>query len=189
MSEIENQPQSGNKLQRLLALPLDSASNELFMFDSYSRTEAMVYVMSAARSEAADQIKVFQEWGNMCDAPWPWRSIIADILRRACSKISLAEVLSPEERGFFDALPDLVSVFRGCEQGRERGLHWTTSRAIAEKFAIGQRCTNPRPTLVTAQIPKRHIFAVFANRNEAEIVLDPRRLRRLSASPHQGPSQ
>ena len=120
MSEIENQLQGDDKLQRLLALPLDQASKELFMFDSYSRTEAMVYVMSAAR-EAADQIKVFQEWGNMCDAPWPWRSYIAGILRRACSKIRLAEVLSPEERGFFDPLPDLVSVFRGCEQGRERG--------------------------------------------------------------------
>jgi len=47
------------------------------MFDSYSRTEAMVHVMLTARREAADQIKVFQEWGNMCDAPWPWRSIIA----------------------------------------------------------------------------------------------------------------
>jgi hypothetical protein len=191
MSEIEDQPQSGNKLQRLQrlhALPLDQASNELTMFDSYSRTEAMVHVMLSARREAADQIKVFLEWGNMCDAPWPCRSMIADILRRACSKISLAEVLSPEERGFFDPLPDLVSVFRGCEQGRERGLHWTTSRAIAEKFARGQRCINPRPTLVTAQIPKRHILAVFANRNEAEIVLDPRRLRRLSASPHQRPS-
>jgi hypothetical protein len=137
MSEIEDQSQGGNKLQRLLALPLDQASKELFIFDSYSRTEAMVYVMHSA--EGADQIKVFLEWGNMCDAPWPWRSIIAGILRRACSKVSLAEDLSPEACGFFDALPDLVSVFRGCEQGRERGLHWTTSRAIAEKFASGQR--------------------------------------------------
>jgi hypothetical protein len=188
MSKIEDQPQGGNKLKRLLALPLDRASKELFTFDSYSRTEAMVYVVLSARREAADQIKVFHEWGNMCDAPWSWRSIIADILRRACSKVSLAEVLPPEARGFFDALPDLVSVLRGCEQGRERGLHWTTSRATAEKFASGQRCINPRPTLVTAQIPKRYIFAVFDNRNEAEIVLDPRRLRRLSASPHQQPS-
>ena len=151
MSEIEDQPQGGNKLQRLHSLPLDQASNELFMFDSYSRTEAMVHVMFSARKEAADQIKVFQEWGNMCDAPWPWRSIIADILRRACSKVSLAEVLSPEARTFFDLLPDPVSVFRGCEQGRERGLHWTTSRMTAEKFATGQRCINARPTLVTAQ--------------------------------------
>ena len=119
--------------QRLLAHPLDQASEDLMMFDSYSRTEAMVKVMLSTR-EAADRIRVFQEWGNMCDAPWPFRSILADILRRACSKIDLAEVLSPEARSFFDALPDLASVLRGCEQGRERGLHWTTSRGNSREI-------------------------------------------------------
>jgi hypothetical protein len=144
-------------LQQLVALPLDQASKDLGMFDSYSRTEAMVHVMISAQ-EAADRMKVFLEWGNMCDAPWPWRSIIADMLRRACSEISLADVLPPDERSRYDALPDPVSVWRGCDQGRERGLHWTTDQAIAEQFASGKRCINPRPTLVSAQIPKRHIF-------------------------------
>jgi hypothetical protein len=70
-------------------------------------------------------------------------------------------------------------VYRGCERGRERGLHWTTDRAVAEKFAGGRRCINPHPTLVQALIPKRHILAVFVNREENEIVVDPRRLRKL----------
>jgi hypothetical protein len=51
------------ELQRLLALPLDQASDELIMFDSYSRTEAMVYVMLSAR-EAADRIRVGQKRGG-----------------------------------------------------------------------------------------------------------------------------
>ena len=160
---------------------------QLQMFGSYQRTEAVVYVMLRAPTRA-DAVKVFLEWGNVCDAPWAWRSLIADILRRSCAQAAIADALDSEARHFYDSLPRLIPVWRGCEQGRERGLHWTTSRAIAEKFASGQRCVNPRPTLVTAQIPKRHIFAVFAKRNEAEIVLDPRRLRRLSASPHQRPS-
>jgi hypothetical protein len=168
--------------RQLVALPLDQASKELGMFDSYSRTEAMVRVIFVARN-AADRMRLFLEWGNMCDAPWPWRSVIADLLRKACSEISLAEILPRDARSFYDALPDPVSVWRGCEQGRERGLHWTTDRATAEKFAAGRRCTNPRPILVRAQIPKRHIFAVFLDRNESEIVLDPRRLRKLSTAP------
>jgi hypothetical protein len=165
-------------LQRLGALPLDQASKELGMFDSYSRTEAMVHVMLSAR-DAAHQLGIFLEWGHRCDAPWPWRSIIADILRRACSKIRLADVLPPDGRSFYDQLPDLVSVWRGCERGRERGLHWTMDQATAEKFASGRRCINPEPTLARAQIPKRHILAVFLDRDESEIVLDPRRLRNL----------
>lgn len=166
-------------LQRLLALPFDQAVHELGMFGSYERTEAMVYVMCSTQN-ATDQMKVFLEWGNMCDAPWRWRSIIADLLRRACSEVSVAEVLPPDARSIYDALPDLVSIWRGCEQGRERGLHWTTDKAVAERFAKGQRCVNRLPTIAQAQIPKQHVFAVFACRNEHEIVLDPRRLRRLS---------
>jgi hypothetical protein len=61
----------------------------------------------------------------MCDAPWPWRSVIADLLRQAISKIILADVLPPDARSFYEGLPDLVSVWRGCE----RGLHWTMDQA------------------------------------------------------------
>jgi hypothetical protein len=62
-------------------------------------------------------------------------------------------------------------------------LYWTTDRAVAEGFAIGKRYRNRVPTLVHAEIPKPHIFAVFVNREERDIVLNPRRLRKLSAAP------
>jgi hypothetical protein len=78
-----------------------------------------------------------------------------------------------------DALPPIVSVWRGCERGRERGLSWTTDRAVAEGFAEGKRYANKSPTLVQAEIPKQHIFVVFIDRSESEIVVDPRRLRKL----------
>jgi hypothetical protein len=154
-------------LKQLGALPLNQASEELMKFDSYSRTAAMVCVMRSAKN-AADWLKVFLEWGCLCDAPWPWRSEIADILRSACSQVSLAPILPPDARRIYDELPDPVPVWRGCEQGRERGLHWTPDKAVAEKFATGQRWVNSRPTLGRAQIPKRHIFAVFIDRDERE---------------------
>jgi hypothetical protein len=39
--------------------------------------------------------------------------------------------------------------------------------------------------IAQALIPKAAIFAVFTERNESELVLDPRRLRRLSISDFQ----
>jgi hypothetical protein len=128
---------------------------------------------------AVDRLRIFLEWGNMCDAPWACRSAIADALRgipRAC----LAELLESDAHGFYDSLPELVPVWRGCERGRERGLHWTADRAIAEGFARGKRCLNKAPTLARAEIPKEHVFAVFVSRAESEIVLDPKRLRKLN---------
>jgi hypothetical protein len=160
------------------------AKAQLQMLGSYQRTEAMVYVMLRAPTRA-DAVKVFLEWGNVCDAPWAWRSLIADILRRSCAQFAIADALDSEARHFYDALPRLIPVWRGCEQGRERGLHWTTDRSVAEGFASGRRCVNERPTLAQAHIPKQHVFAVFVDRQEYEIVLDPRRLRKLSVRDHQ----
>jgi hypothetical protein len=166
-------------VDKLSKLTFAEAWAELAMFGSYQRTEAMVYVMLRAPTPT-EAIAVFLDWGCMCDAPWLWRSVIADILRRSCAAVRLADVLSPDARSFYASLPDLISIYRGCERGRERGLHWTTDKAVAGKFAEGRRWTNRQPTLAQAQIPKQYVLAVFTDREEHEIVVDPRRLRRLS---------
>jgi hypothetical protein len=155
---------------------------KLPMVNSYERIEVLWRAMLFAPT-AADTMAVFLCWGNSCDAPWHWRRPIAELLREDCAYVNLADLLSPEAREYYDSLSDPVLVCRGCEQGRERGLHWTTDRAVALKFAKGMRCRNERPTIAQALIPKAHIFAVFVNRQEHEIVLDPRRLRKISKSP------
>ncbi len=167
---------------RLDGLSFAEAAQQIITFDSYERTVALVYVMARAPTPV-DGLRIFLDWGNLCDAPWWNRSHFADSLRPARAQIDLADFLGPAERHFFDSLPDIVTVWRGCERGRERGLSWTTDRATAEGFARGKRCINKNPTLVRAEIPKRHIFAVFIGRNESEIIVDPRRLRRLGVVP------
>ena len=36
------------------------------------------------------------------------------------------------------------------------------------------------PTLASAVIPKQHIVGIFLDRNESEVAVDPRRLRKLT---------
>jgi hypothetical protein len=102
-------------------------------------------------------------------------------LREAIAQVALRDLLEPPERTFYEELPDLVPIWRGCERGRERGLSWTTQRDVAEGFAQGKRCVNANPTLVSAVIAKPHIFGVFLSRDESEIAVDPRRLRRIES--------
>jgi hypothetical protein len=109
--------------------------------------------------------------------------VISSTLRKACAESTLLDLLSPAERAFYSALPSLIPVWRGCEGGRERGISWTTDRSVAEQFAWGKRCKNSQPTLVRAEIPKQHIFAVFVDRQESELAIDYRRLRRLLKTP------
>jgi hypothetical protein len=161
--------------------PLEEVSNYLWSFDSYARAGAMASVMVGSNAHRC--VQIFLEWGNMCDAPWPYRSTLANDLRRALAEVTLIELLQAAERTFYVGLPDLVPVWRGCERGRERGLSWRTDRPIAEGFARGKRCANKYPTLACAEIPKQHIFGVFLRRQESELALDPRRLRRLRKKP------
>jgi hypothetical protein len=92
---------------------------------------------------------------------------------------------SPEQREFFDALPAQVKVFRGCSRLRVRGVAWTTDRTVAEGYARGHRTLRvSEPVVASAIIPKQYIFFVTNDRNEKEVVLNPRRLRRLMIEPY-----
>jgi hypothetical protein len=166
-------------LRRLKGLTFSAAQQQLLEFDSYDRTIALPFVLHRAPT-LAERLKVFLDWWHLCDAPWGVRSDLARLLRSACSEVRVADLLSPDARSFYEGLPALVPVWRGCERGRERGLSWTTDRIVAERFATGQRCINQKPTLVLAEIPKPHIFAVFVDRSENEVVLDYKRLRKLN---------
>jgi predicted DNA-binding transcriptional regulator AlpA len=55
---------------------------------------------------------------------------------------------------------------------------------MAEFFAIHRRGASfPDPVIAHAFIPKAHVFYADNGRNEAEVVLDPRRLRKLTIEP------
>ena len=151
----------------------------LLSFDSYKRARAMYLLMCGLHARHC--LQTFLRWGNMCDAPWPYRSYLARELRSARAEVALIAVLEPDALTFYTRLPDPVQIWRGCERGRERGLSWTVDRAIAEGFARGKRCVNQHPTLAAAEIPKQHIFGVFLDRKESELAVDPRRLRELHA--------
>jgi hypothetical protein len=169
--------------EMLKGLTFAEAAAKLGEFDSYSRSVALAFVLCRSPTPS-DTIRVFLGRGNVCDAPWRANAIIADCLRAALREVTLADYLGSTARTFYEALPAVVPVWRGCEKGRERGLHWTTERAIAERFATGQRCMNQVPTIAQALIQKPHIFAVFVDRKESEIVLDPRRLRKVAHEPY-----
>jgi hypothetical protein len=158
----------------------ERADRRLAICSSYERTTCLVEEMSKA--SASRRLSLFLEHGNMCDAPWAWRSVLAGLLRLALTEVKLVDHLEPDARAWFSALPSIVPIWRGCDWYTVRGLHWTTNREVAAEFAQSKRCTNHEPTLVQAVIPKEHIFAVFVNRNENEIVVDPRRLRQLKTT-------
>jgi hypothetical protein len=60
-----------------------------------------------------------------------------------------------QQRSFFEALPDSITVYRGCDAAFISGVSWTVNRKKAEYFANGGRLSAPEdPVLLTAAIDK-----------------------------------
>ena len=119
-----------------------------------------------------------------CDATWKHRKRVLWAMEKA-RKPAWA-FFSPSQRQFFETLPPLVRVFRGCARLRVRGIAWTVDRAVAEDFARGHRGIRvPEPVVASALIPKEHIFFVTDERQEKEVVLNPRQ-RRVIIEPFEG---
>jgi hypothetical protein len=115
-----------------------------------------------------------------CDDTWYCKAWLLQYLRFHHHPISGTSFLRGDDRAFFDGLPDLVRVYRGCSWGRARGVSWTTVREVAERFAHGHRGIRvPWPAVASAMIPKSAIFGTYTEREESEVVIDPRRLRQL----------
>jgi hypothetical protein len=85
------------------------------------------------------------------------------------------DIFSPEDRAFYDMLPDEFTAYRG-QNGPELagGGAFTLSKEVARRCALGRRnarCADP--TIVSLRLMKEDVALVFAARDEDEIVLFP----------------
>lgn len=98
-------------------------------------------------------------------------------IRRLFERSDPAILMDDSERKELSQLDDPVTVYRGVTQYNSeniRAFSWTIDYDKAEWFA---HRFNEEGTVYAAQIYKKHIFALFNSRNEAEVILDPQYLR------------
>jgi len=106
----------------------------------FSSEERIGVLMTESCSEH-DEIfwPVFLQYWSMCDDTWLWRSILLEELKVRTSRAPAILYLDDGDRAFYDSLPDVIRVYRGCSRPRVRGLAWTTNREVAVGFALGHR--------------------------------------------------
>lgn len=80
-------------------------------------------------------------------------------------------LMSKEEREYFDALPEIVEIYRGVAVGRaeQKGLSWTCNYDTAKWFSERFNRGDERGYILKGKIHKEDIFAYFNGRNEDEI--------------------
>ena len=127
---------------------------------------------------------VFMHWWPMCDGTRQNRQHVVRLLKRHHELQRARPFMSAEDGQFFDSLSYPLTVHRGCGKSYVRSVTWTTDRDRAEFFARGGRFPTPRnPVVATAIIDESAVFFATNCRNEAEVVLDPYKIRNLSLAP------
>ena len=154
----------------------------LGMFDSSDRAYPLLYV---TEDEPADVFwSVMIETWNECDDIWPLGDMMLSTLRRRRAELSPIALLKAADRDFYNALPDRVTIYRGCGRRRIRSLPWTTDREQAAFLTKGVSFgTPPDPVIAEARIDKAEIFFVSTTCDESEVVVDPYRLGRVKVEP------
>ena len=80
-------------------------------------------------------------------------------------------IAGPEDRSFYDALPKMITIWRGQDKLQRVGLSWTTDPDVARDFGTGKRYLNPNPMLLSAKVRKTSVALTLTERGESEVVL------------------
>jgi hypothetical protein len=93
-------------------------------------------------------------------------------------------LMTKKEVAYLKNLPETVPVYRGCPLNKVNGMSWSTDKDKATwfgnrfNFGGGKPPFDKECCLVTGQVAKADICAVFLERNEFEVVCDPKNVKR-----------
>lgn len=139
-------------------------------FNSVARPHALLWLLSMTAPKDGGRF-----WRLVADA-WCGFDLIphgayAAAFRRHRAAWS-ADAMQGENRAAFDALPTMVTAYRGQDASAPIGLSWTLRRDVAEGFAATHRgARHKAPAIFASAIPKAAVALVCDDREEAELVL------------------
>ena len=90
-------------------------------------------------------------------------------------------LMTPEEREYLAALPEEITIYRGCSvlesEGKYHGISWSLNEAKAKFFAFeeirNRYRKNQRNTVIQKTVSKSDVVAYFNRREEEEIIYIP----------------
>jgi hypothetical protein len=88
-------------------------------------------------------------------------------------------LMTEEELAGLANLPEIVTVFRGSTRATTGDLSWTLDKEVAFWFARRWKSPKDQKTLLIGEVPRDKIWAYFKSRNEEEIVVPRRAVRKI----------
>jgi hypothetical protein len=156
----------------------DRVWDYLCLLSSEHRAPEMVALLDHATAKQFWTVFI-ANW-HSCDDTWAVKDRLLCQLRKAAAGASVLPHYSAEQIAFFESLPEVVTVYRGCSRERVNGISWTINREVAKDFTRGHRGIYvPDPIIVTATVKKSEIMAVFVDRAEQEIICVAKEIRNI----------
>lgn len=154
------------------SVTLSQAREHLRFANSYNRLEKVIEL--AWLMEADDWCKLLGEEWSTCDNIGRYYDELLDTPfadTQAEPSVWRDALMTEDERAKFDALPDRLTVFRGCYGFNKWGFSWSLDRDVAARFPFLHRYRqNEQALLVRATVAKRDIVALKHDRQEAEVI-------------------
>ena len=140
---------------------------------SSSRIGGLLNVAEATDMEPEDWISLLGECWSSFDSIGPHQDELYDavVSMVADPHVIIPALMDEDEHRAFDALPNAITVYRGCGPKNRNGFSWSLDEEIARNFPRGPRYWQPEPLLLTLTIPKSRAAALKLDRQEKEIIV------------------
>lgn len=100
-----------------------------------------------------------------------WRHLLTNTQHDLSKRVLM---MSEHDRTIFEDTPAEVTVFRGYFHRNKMGFSWTLVHRKAWWFAKRLAIDPTRAKVIRGLVSKKDIIAVFTERGESEVVVDPR---------------
>jgi hypothetical protein len=146
--------------------------------NSYTRADVLYNAFPSPYSRPRRSALSRSEWFTLlgenipgCDNLWLLSRVLLRVELKNATRAELDCMMDERERAALAALPERISVYRGCYRINKSGLSWTTDRSIAEKFTRFNRYDRPGDTpLLLSGTTRRDRAVLKLDRNEFEII-------------------
>jgi hypothetical protein len=145
-----------------------------WLYKNYGSHERLPVLLEVAEEmESEDFVRLLGELWSGFDNVGVYRyDLLWAIRDRGWNfESTIPEMMSPEEKAAFKALPELITIYRGCGPRNKNGFSWSLNRKIAATFPFIQRYWTDQPTLLTATISKHRAASLKLDRGEEEIIV------------------
>ncbi len=156
---------------------MQAARERLRLCNSYNRLETLIGLagfFDGLILEPSEWLQLLGEEWESCDNIAQWSDALADT---PFAELADApddwrhHMMTPDELEAFEALPQLVTVWRGCYAHNKRGLSWSLDRDVAQRFPLLHRYRHDgQPLLIRAEVAREQILALKLDRQEAEVI-------------------